>query len=396
MCPYGFDMNKRDANSPVVAFLLGSSFSYTETFLFNQMRSLVRYRSLTLCSRIVNENRFPWEEPRVIGRPPAPLEFTLRWAYGRALLDSGWKKAIQESGASVLHGQFGTNGLIAAMYGKQLRLPVVTSFYGGDVGILLEPWAHLRQYWYYLLGKRALFAGTNMFLVLSCAMRDDLVKLGCPESKIRIHPNGVDLERFRPVLPKEKRGPITAIMCGREVEKKGFSYGFRALLAARRAGIDLRVKWLPAPGPLGQALRAEIRELGLDAHVDILDPASDPALVMRECDLILCPSVTAVNGDKEGVPTVLVEAAATGLPAVASLHAGIPEIVMAGETGLLYPERDIEGLTMGLIELARDDEKRARMGEAARRKVVEMYDARKLADTLETYYDELRELDLSR
>lgn len=389
-------MSKLDSKSPAVAFFLGSCFSYTETFLFNQMRSLSRYRPLTLCSRILNEDRFPWTEPRVLGVPPLRLRRAFRWAHGRASLDAAWLEAIRESGVNVLHGQYGTNGLVAAMYGKQLGLPVVTSFYGGDVGILLEPLAHWRQYWFYWLGKEALFAGTNLVLVLSNAMRDDLVKLGCPEGKIRIHPNGVDLERFRPAPRQERRGPLTVLLCGRAAEKKGFSYGFQAIERVRREGIDLRLRWLPAPGPLGEALRAEIRALGLEPVVEILDPSSDPALAMRGCDLMLCPSVTAANGDKEGVPTVLVEAAATGLPSVGSIHAGIPEIVEDGETGLLYPERDVEGLTRGLIQLARDEGMRSRMGEAARRKVEATYDGRKLADRLEIYYDELRELDLPR
>jgi colanic acid/amylovoran biosynthesis glycosyltransferase len=180
-------------------------------------------------------------------------------------------------------------------------------------------------------------------------------------------------------------------MCGREVEKKGFIHGFRAVKRACAAGADLRVRWLPAPGPLGASLRAAILELGLSPLVEVLDSTTDPAVIMRESDLMLCPSVTAANGDKEGVPTVLVEAAAAGLPAVASLHAGIPEIVAEGVSGLLYPEGDEEGLADGLVRLASDAALRARMGEAARRKAEDTYDGRKLTARLESYYDELRE-----
>ncbi|MDI1483766.1 glycosyltransferase [Polyangium sp. y55x31] len=386
-------MSGQDPARPAVAFLLGTAFSFTETFLFNQMRSLTRYRAITLCHRVANEERFPWTEPRFLGRGhPSRLGQAFRPLHGRLALDPAWMQALAETRATVLHGQFGTNGLVAAVYGKKLGLPVVTSFYGGDVGILLEPQKHLRRYWHYILGRRALFEGSDLVLVLSTAMRDDLVRLGCPASKLAIHPNGVDLERFSPVPRADRKGPLSVVMCGREIEKKGFSYGFRAVHRARAAGADLRVRWLPAPGPLGASLRALIEDLGLGPHVEILDPKTDPAVVMRESDLMLCPSVTAADGDKEGVPTVLVEASGTGLPAVASRHAGIPEIVVDGESGLLYAERDEEGLAAGLVRLAKDPVLRARMGEAARKKALATYDARKLAVTLEAHYDALRAL----
>lgn len=384
-------MNDTPRARPAIAFLLGTCFAFTETFLYNQMRSLRRYRPLALCSRVANEARFPWDEPRVLcARHPGRLTQMLRPLHTFARLDPAWRAAIAEHGATVMHGQHGTSGLVATVYGKRLGLPVVTSFYGGDVSYLLEAEKHLRSHWHYVLGRRALFAGSDMVLALSNAMRDDLARLGCPTEKIRIHPNGVDLDRFHPAPRPAGDGPITAVMCGRETEKKGFAYGFRAVKRARDRGVNLRVSWLTAPGPLGAELRALIGELGLTPHVDIPDPSTDPAGVMAASDLILCPSVTAANGDKEGVPTVLVEASATGIPAVASRHAGIPEIVVEGESGLLYPERDVEGLAEGLVRLASDREARLRMGEAARRKVESAYDAKKLAEKLEQHYDELR------
>jgi colanic acid/amylovoran biosynthesis glycosyltransferase len=369
------------------------AFAHTETFRYNQMRSLTRYRPVVLCTRVANEERFPWTGPRALARRHPPrLVQAIRPLHALSPLDPAWRAAIDAHGAVVLHGQYGTNGLIAAAYGKRLGLPVVTSFYGGDIGHLLEPRAHIERHWQYVLGRRALFKGSDLVLSLSRAMKDDLVRLGCPAEKIHVHPNGVDLDRFRPAIRERRRGPIAVVMCGRETEKKGFAYGFRAVQRARARGADLRVRWLSAPGPLGASLRALIEELGLAPHVEILDPGADPAAVMRESHLILCPSVTAADGDKEGVPTVLVEAAATGLPAVASRHAGIPEIVRDGESGLLFRERDVEGLAAGLLRLAGSDALRGRMAEAARRIAEETYDARRLAARLEQHYDALRAL----
>lgn len=392
----GLLVSAADPARPAVAFILDAAFAFTETFLYNQMRALARYRPLLLCARVEHEERFPWTEPRILGRRPPRLGRAIRALHGVTPLDRRWRDAILDTPAVVLHGQFGPNGQVAAVYGKHLGLPVVTSFYGVDVSMLLEPYKHVRTEWHYVLGKRALFSGSDLVLALSAQMRDDLVRVGCPEAKLRVHPNGVDLERFHPGISAGQSGPLWVVMCGREVEKKGFIHGFRAVKRARAAGADLRVRWLPAPGPLGASLRASIAELGLSSVVEILDPASEPPVVMRDSDVLLCPSVTAANGDKEGVPTVLVEAAASGLPAVASLHAGIPEVVQEGVSGFLYPERDEEGLAAGLVRLASDRALRARMGEAARRNIEDGYDGRKLAARLEGYYDELRERQRSR
>jgi glycosyltransferase involved in cell wall biosynthesis len=382
-----------DASRPAVAYLLWTYLGFTETFLYRQMRSLERYRGLVLCARLANADRFPWDGPVAVSvRQPHRALCAVRPLHRFAPLDPAWCKAIARQGARVLHAQYGPNGLLASAYASRFGLPLVTSFYGYDVGYLEAALQHLRTHWHYMLGRAALFSSSRVVLALSRAMRDDLVRLGCPPDKIRVHPNGVDLRRFAPVPRADRGGPVTVVLCGRADEKKGFEYGFRALRRARDAGANLRARWLIAPGPLEASLRALIDDLGLGPHVEILDPTGDPAALMASGDIILAPSVTAKSGDKEGVPTVLVEAAASGLPAVGSRHAGIPEVVIDGESGFLYGERDVQGLAAGLMTLASDRDLRIRMGEAACRLAAATYDAGKLARRLEEVYDDLRGL----
>jgi len=382
----------RDATAPTVGFVLWKYLEYTETFLHVQMSALTRYRGVVLCSRVRHLDRFPWAGPLVPSTRALPrvVQVFPRW-HALVKLDPAWLRALAAERVSVLHGQFGPSGLRAALYARRLGLPLVTSFYGYDVGYLQAPAGHLRDHWHYVLGRRALFATLARALVLSAAMRDDLVRLGCPEDKIAIHPNGIDLERFAAVDRRERTGPVTVALCGRACEKKGFEYGFRALRQALDAGVELRARWLPAPGPLLEPLTSLLRELDLTATVEILDPSSSATALMASADLILAPSVTATTGDKEGVPTVLIEAAASGLPAVATRHAGIPEIVLDGQTGWLFPERDVAGLAAGLERLARNRELRLSMGRAARALAEDRYDARRLAARLEEHYDEVRE-----
>jgi len=108
-------------------------------------------------------------------------------------------------------------------------------------------------------------------------------------------------------------------------------------------------------------------------------------LLQGACALIL-PSVTAQNGDAEGLGIVLLEAAATGVPVVATRHGGIPEAIAEGDSGLLVPERNSDALAEAIDELLNDGARQARMGESARRFVCEQFDIHKQCSQLETLY----------
>ena len=112
---------------------------------------------------------------------------------------------------------------------------------------------------------------------------------------------------------------------------------------------------------------------------------------MREADLFVLPSVTAPNGDEEGTPTVLLEAAYAQVPVVATRHAGIPEIVADGESGLLVAEGDPTALADGLRTMLASRERWPAMGEAGRRLVIERgHLTSDVAARLEALYLELR------
>jgi glycosyltransferase involved in cell wall biosynthesis len=110
---------------------------------------------------------------------------------------------------------------------------------------------------------------------------------------------------------------------------------------------------------------------------------------MRRACVLAVPSTTGAGGDAEGLPNVVVEAAASGLPVVATHHAGIPEAVVNGVTGLLVPERDLGALAQGLAALLRNSDRRNRMAEAARHRAASKFDAAKQMERLESCYDRL-------
>jgi glycosyltransferase involved in cell wall biosynthesis len=139
-------------------------------------------------------------------------------------------------------------------------------------------------------------------------------------------------------------------------------------------------------GPLRSALE---RRAG--AAVQFLGalPTGEVAQWMRRAAVLAAPSLTAADGDAEGLPNVVVEAAASGLPVVATRHSGIPEAVEDGKTGFLVPEGDAAALGARLGELLGSEALRREMAAKARRLAEEKFDRARLTERLERIYDEL-------
>ena len=173
---------------------------------------------------------------------------------------------------------------------------------------------------------------------------------------------------------------------GRLVEKKGTAGLLRAFArvpAGRLAIIG--------EGPLRPALERLARELGLGERVRFLgvQAPDDVAEWMRRAALLAAPSLTARDGDAEGLPNVVVEAAASALPVVGSDHEGIPEAVADGTSGFVVPEGDVAALAARMAELLGDAALRRRLGAAGRALAEAKFDIKRQMRRLEERYDAL-------
>jgi colanic acid/amylovoran biosynthesis glycosyltransferase len=108
--------------------------------------------------------------------------------------------------------------------------------------------------------------------------------------------------------------------------------------------------------------------------------------VLAQSHILIAPSVTAADGDEEGIPNTLKEAMAMGLPVISTVHAGIPELVNDGVSGFLVPERDVEALADRLMRLVDQPETWAAMGRAGRRQIEAEFDTDRLNDDLLVLY----------
>lgn len=320
-----------------------------------------------------------WSEPR-------PWLQTLDPRPGRAALGVALLYAaapqLRRDAYDVFHCHFGNAGEVPALLRDRLglRAPVVTTFYGHDVG------RHPR------VGGadcyRRLFARGDLFLALSAAMRQQLVGLGCPEAKLHVHHLGVDCQAigFRPrsVQP----GETLRLACtARMVPKKGLQYAILALAKLREWKLDAELH-LVGDGPERPALEALIADLELGGRVELHGEVSQPRALrlMERCHVFVQPSVTSPDGDGEGTPTAILEAMASGMPVVGTRHAGIPEQIEDGVSGFLVPERDVARLAECLAGLLRRPDLWPLLGRRGRQRVEAQFDARKQSSTLIELY----------
>ncbi|WP_435073291.1 glycosyltransferase [Halorubrum sp. HHNYT27] len=278
----------------------------------------------------------------------------------------------------VYHAHFGTVGNRYLSFMKCHDVPYIVSFYGRDASQSLQVDPHV----YDELFKRA-----DAVTVLSEDMRSAIIEAGCPKENTEILPLSIDTDRF----PYHRRsldgGPIRLLTVARFVEKKGIMYALEAV-AAIAENHDLRYTII-GDGERRDLIETKIEEHSLEDVVDLRgwQPQSVVADEMAEAHLFLLPSVTAENGDKEGTPTVLLEAQSMGLPVVATHHAGIPEIVDDGETGLLVPERDSEALTRALETLLAEPDRWSEMGRHGREHIEQSHSIEAVTDNLMELYN---------
>lgn len=356
----------------------------SETFIYTSLRSLTRYRAAAFAIARRSAEKFPWGDVTALrSLRGGMVESWLYWATSWSPRYTRWARRVR-----LIHAHMGYTGPYALGVARRLGLPLVTSFYGKDVTLRSsrDRWASA-THWHYWLRSKALFQRGDRFVVLSRHMADALAAQGVAREKLRVVPLGTDLARWDVPRLVGVTGALRVLMVGREVEKKGFDDGLRACARAREAGVDVRPVLLGTGEGLGPALQRLAAELKLE----VTWPAPSTSVVdaMRDADVLLVPSRTASDGDQEGTPTVICEGSAARLPIVATRHAGIPEQVDDGVTGLLADERDVDGLAHALVELAGDPDRRLEMGRLGREKIAREYSLDAHRDKLQAVYDEL-------
>lgn len=396
---------------PRVLYLRAELLPWSETFVAAQARALRRYTAGFAGLKILPGS----------AALPAPVVSVLdsgsfagrgsRWAYQRAdargLFASLSRSAAQACAQKIadwqpdlLHAHFATDAaaFLPIVDGVERclhrKLPLLVTLHGYDVGSSDAAHAQTPLGRLFLSRRTALWQRATAFLSVSEALRKVAVERGFPAEKLVVHHTGVAL--LPQNLPDAVRAAAEVLFVGRLVEKKGCDTLLEAmaLLAAR---------WpqgrRPAPrltvlgdGPLRAALEAKARQLrlhepSLEVHFAGAQPQEAVATAMRRASVLVVPGRRAASGDCEGLPTVIPEAMAAGLPVVATRGSGAEEAIADGQSGWLVEAGNPATLALCLEQVLNDPTRAAQRAGSAAQTVVEHFDLARQTERLEGFYD---------
>lgn len=312
---------------------------------------------------------------RAVAMQPTRMARLARRVWGVAHV--GWPQAIQYMAHvgggrryDVMHGYFGPSARRAELlrWLGMVEGPLVASFQGFDVNVL---GARLGGEYY-----RHVFDRAERLTVSSRFMMGKLLALGAPEERLRLLPMGLPIRKFEFVeRVMERGGEVRLITVARLMEVKGIEWGMRAVARAMERG--MRVRWeIVGDGPLRAGLEALSEELGLAGcvHFHGAQPMGRVRELLGRAHICLFPGVRAADGAEEALGFSVIEAQASGLPVLTTDAGGIGEGIVAGETGLVVPQRDVEALCDGLFELVARADQWGEMGRKGRAHVLERFD----------------------
>ena len=369
-----------------IAYVVGSYPSRSETFIAREIEAL-ETRGATV------EVFALWRDP---ASPPAtrPVRRCSRWAIGQRSRHIGaifkwqlyflkalareWRPALRflwdQNIAFQMAGRFDALGVerVHAHFGNQ---PSTIAWVAASVaGVPFSFSVHARD----VFVEAQFFAGkaraADRIIACNSAAAARAAELAEPadRGKIALVPHGLPLDRY-PLRSGVPAGDPLILGVGRLVEKKGFVHLVRAVAQLRARGLPIRC-WLVGDGPERAALAAEVERLGLRGVVELKGwlPEAQVAAAYADAAALAVPSVVARDGDMDGLPNVVLEAAAIGVPIVATAVGGIGDLVRDGETGLVAREGDAGDLAAKLEAVltdpaaALDRSSRARVEVAAR------------------------------
>jgi glycosyltransferase involved in cell wall biosynthesis len=359
-----------------VAVFSARFLPYSQTFVWDELAAHERYEAHVFCARRLYPERFPHPTVFVGGRLFQCTRFS-----------PSFDRRLAEGGYALIHAHFGTDAVYAVPFARRHRLPLVVTFHGFDVPLLASGERLYPKYWPYALLGPSVLRHLALGLCASVELYEMLREMGVPAERLRVHRMGIDVGRFVPGQRRDDAEPLVA-MVARFVPKKGLVYGIRAFAEARRALGRGRLV-IVGDGPLAPQLEAAVRAEGLESAVSFPGPLphAEVAALLAVADVLMAPSVTTADGDRESGTIVVKEAGASGAVPLATWHGGLPEIVDDGRTGFLVPERDVAALARRLGELLGDPALRRRLAEAARAKMLAEYDNRVRVAALEEAYD---------
>lgn len=316
----------------------------TTTFINNEIKYLESRHNLTFaCIRKLNSGIFKFNSVKVL-----PFKVTLYAKVLKRLYPSlNYKNndfanalniLVEEIKPDVIHCHFGTEALKIIDNLEDKTIPIVIHFHGYDAS------SALKNKEYIIRLKEVLSQDRVYPIFVAKYLRQNLIKLGISIKNETILHCGIDLEMFQ--LDKKiikKKTKKIFLQVSSLVEKKGHEYTLQAFAKFLKNNKKNYELWLTGDGERRQFLEDLTKKLNIQSSVKFLGYVipSEAIELMKKADVFVHHSITASNGDQEGIPTAVMEAMAMELPVISTIHSGIPELVQNGVNGYLVQEKDI-------------------------------------------------------
>lgn len=355
------------------------------TFIKSHSEALSRYLPVYAGAHRVNGLPLPDDRTYILNE--GSRLGAIREAMFRGIgLAPGFVRKLRARRPKVVHAHFGTCGPAGLSLADALDVPLVVTFHGKDATTNEADAARTHRGREMLRGKNRMIARAGTFIAVSSYIRQRLLEQGYPESKVVLHRNGIDLDYFKPRGMPAREAVI--LFVGRFVEKKGIAYLIQAAAKLRETGSEFKLVVI-GNGPLEPELRDAAAKAQIPCTFTGFLNVDEVKEWMERAAVVAVPSVTAADGDSEGLPTTLLEAQAMETPVVATRHSGMPEGLKEGVTAELVDERDVDGLTDKLRSFLESTNKAREFGRAGRRFVTDKFNIKVQVDGLEHIYTDL-------
>ncbi len=345
----------------------------SETFIRSHARHLAPDRTLLIAER--REVKRPIDAPAIIMSKRLPIFVPKNGGLGAALSGvvnptrlTQSKHAylaalLRDHDVRVIMAEYGPIGVNLLPAAKIAGCPLYVHFHGVDASRMLLDTDVVQSY-------QALFEYTCGVIAPSAFLADKLAEAGCARSKLHVVPCGVPTDAIALGAPE----PFRLVAVGRFTEKKAPLLTIAAFAQVIKTHPDARLEML-GDGPLFEQAKEEVARLGLIDRVSMpgVVTSTQALAAIGRAQVFVQHSVTAPDGDTEGMPVAIMEAMASGVPVVSTRHSGIPEAVTDGVTGYLVPENDVEGMAGRICALLADASLAEAFGRAGRKVAEERF-----------------------
>lgn len=267
-------------------------------------------------------------------------------------------RSIRINKIDVVFAEYGLTGAALTKVCKKLKMPLVTIFHGLDASVKDVIEKYRAEY-------NELFQYASKIIAVSGVMEEKLISLGCPKDKIVRTPCAPG-NLFLDIEPTYSE-PQSFVAIGRFVNKKAPYYTILAIKKVAEKYPEVKL-YFAGDGELFNTAQNLIKYFRLEQNVKLLGIISPDEYIsiLSKVTGFIQHSITATNGDMEGTPVSVLEASAAGIPVVATRHAGIPDVIVDCETGLLVDEHDVDGMATQIIRLIENPDLVRKLGQCGK------------------------------